>query len=709
MQEFHNFLNNTVVYHYNMIDNVLGRVRKYFRFDRINTKHKYYNVPCSFDIETTSFYNPAGEKQVITYCWTFGIYGLVIFGRTWEQFHELLETLIDRLNLSTDKRLIVYIHNLSHEFQFIMKQFSFEKVFAIDRRKPLYALTTEGIEFRCSYLLSGYSLEKLGDQLHKYHVQKLVSDLDYSLIRHTSTPMTLKERGYCENDVRVVMAYIAECIDDEGGISRIPYTKTGYVRRYVKDCCFYEKGKPRKKSVKRLHYRDNIKSLTLTPEVYQLLKEAFQGGFTHSNACIVGRTLENVSSYDFTSSYPTVMIAEQFPMSQPFEVDVTELTQEQFYDLLKCYCCLFSITYYDITEKPEVYENYISRSRCNDIQNAIVNNGRVVKADTLTITITEQDFEIIKHFYNYSNFEVNVMYKFYKNYLPKDFIIAILQLYEDKTTLKGVQGKEVEYLVSKGMLNSCYGMAVTDIIREVNEFSDYWEEPYLPDTEEAIEKYNKAPNRFLYYPWGVWVTAYARRNLFTGILEAGADYCYSDTDSIKLVNAEKHKSYFETYNRTIIEQLETTMQYYDLPVERIRPKTIKGIEKPLGVWDFEGTYDRFKTLGAKRYLTEKDGEAELTVAGLGKKSALKYMQKQDKDIFEQFEDNLYIPKGDTGKLTHTYIDDEMHGLLTDYTGVTAEFHELSGVHLEECDYTMGLGNEFINFLLDLWSGNNEYS
>ena len=130
-------------------------------------------------------------------------------------------------------------------------------------------------------------------------------------------------------------------------------------------------------------------------------------------------------------------------------------------------------------------------------------------------------------FYKSEHFGVSNFRRYKKSYLPTPLVKSILKLYSDKTTLKGVDGKEVEYLQSKEQLNSCYGMMVTDIVRDSYIYADEWL-PDTPDFNTAIEKYNNSSNRFLFYPWGVWVTAYARRNLFTGIIEFKNDYIYSD-------------------------------------------------------------------------------------------------------------------------------------------------------------------------------------
>ena len=48
------------------------------------------------------------------------------------------------------------------------------------------------------------------------------------------------------------------------------------------------------------------------------------------------------------------------------------------------------------------------------------------------------------------------------------------------------------------------------------------------DYQDQLDRYNenKSHKRFTYYPWGLFVTAYARRNLWTGIVEFGDDYIY---------------------------------------------------------------------------------------------------------------------------------------------------------------------------------------
>lgn len=670
-----------------------------------NKKLTYYNIECSFDIETNSTYHK-GEKVAFMYIWAFGIADLKIYGRTWEEFQSLMELISVIFELEKDKRILCYIHNFSFEFQFMRKYFEWTEVFAISERKPIKALTNLGIEFRDSYILSGFSLAKTAENLSSHSIEKMTGDLDYSLLRTKDTPLSEEEMKYVENDIVIILYYINEQIEQYGDLHKVPLTNTGRVRKYVERNCYYTNTNHRKSSRGKYHrYRKLMQSLTLTTSDYMIAKQSFQGGFTHANSHYTGQTLENVTSIDFTSSYPAVMLAELFPMSKAEYVEVKDT--DHFLELLKTYHVIFEATFTNIQTTIE-QENYLSESKCRDIEKPITNNGRIFRADKLTTTITEIDFSIIRKAYQWDSFNISNVHIFQKGYLPKSIIESVLELYKDKTELKGVEGKEVEYGLAKGMLNSVYGMSVTDIVRDETDYiNDEWEStPPLIGNE--IEKYNDKKNRFLFYIWGVYITAYARRNLWTGILNIGDDYVYSDTDSIKLLNYEKHLPYIEKYNEVIIKKMELMCDYYKLDVNDLKPKNIQGIEKPIGVWDYEGTSEKFKTLGAKRYLTLTDNKLELTVAGLSKKNGLEYMIEQCggnyHKVFDYFNDELYIPAERTGKMTHTYIDESITFIATDYLGNSTEVTTRSGVHLESVDFTLSLSKQYANFIKQVMNG-----
>ena len=81
--------------------------------DKINYRKKqYYNIPCAFDIETTSTYLN-GEKVAFMYAWTLNINGTSIIGRTWEQLEMCIETIHQNLYTNHERIFVIYIHNLA--------------------------------------------------------------------------------------------------------------------------------------------------------------------------------------------------------------------------------------------------------------------------------------------------------------------------------------------------------------------------------------------------------------------------------------------------------------------------------------------------------------------------------------------------------------------------------------------------------------------
>lgn len=693
-------------------------------FRKDSKKVEYANIACAFDIETTSFYRslndpykcvlepPEGhyleyEKACLCYAYVIGMDGKTFIGRTLEDAVARFRQISGRYELNAERRIIFYIHNADFEFNFIRKYFNWLKVFAVDSRSPLTMLTDLGIEFRCSHKLTNYPLSKVGEHLNKYKVRKMLGDLDYYKLRHSGTKLTKKEIGYIINDGLVVMAHVQEEIERLGGIEKIPLTSTGYVRNTCRLEALYNGDKTHRKCYHNWSwYRDLMKSMPLSLKHYSMLKSAFQGGFTHASCIYSGTALENIGSYDFTSAYPAVMVMEKFPLGTARKVTIESM--KQFKGYLELYCCLFTINFAKVKSKIE-YEHYISKSKCRDLIGGIIDNGRVVEADSLTMTITECDYMIIEQCYSFESISFGDFLIYRKGYLPTEFVRSILTLYKKKTTLKNVESMEVEYQHSKEELNATFGMSCTDLVRLENVYEDGEWKVRESDAKEQLSKYNKSYSRFLSYEWGVWITAYNRLNLWTGIKYAGDHnlcYVYSDTDSIKVRDPETIKPYIEWYNKQVKMKLRLACDHHKLPFEMVAPKTNKGEVKMLGVWDYEGIYDKFKTLGAKRYLTyTKEKGYSMTVAGVNKKAAMPYLEKLAEENkttpFELFTDNLTIPADYTGKLTHTYIDFEQSGYMIDYRGKMHEWHNLSGVHLEKASYSLSLSIEYLNYLFSI--------
>lgn len=677
----------------------------------------YYNIPCSFDIETTSFYKPNNKKpeepikQALMYIWQFGINGYTIIGRTWLGFANFISKLVNHAMINSNRRLIIYVHNLSFEFQFIKNWFKWDKVFSMKNRRPVTALSG-GLEFRCSYYLSNYNLAYLGDNLlQRYHIKKLVGNLDYTLFRHSKTKLTELEIDYAVNDVRVVMAYIQEKIEDEDGITNIPLTNTGYVRRHCREKCFgIFKGATEDDIRDGMNYRAILKSLKIKDyDEYTQLKDAFMGGFTHANVQHVNKLLHNLDiNADEASAYPAQMVYKYFPMSSSIYIGKIENSSQLEY-YLRNYCCLFDI-YIENIRPLVAFENILSISRCEFLDKDVeyvANNGRLVSyKGCLKTTVTELDYQNLIKFYDWDGIYINNFRVYKKGYLPTPLVKAILDFYLIKTSKKDVQGHETEYMVSKNMLNSSFGMMVTDIIRDLFTFDEDGWGKESPDGEFSISSYNKNYNRFLFYPWGVWVTAHARDCLFKAIYELGEDYVYSDTDSVKGFNLEAHKNWFRDYNNNIrIEAFKSSVRH-NIPLEYYMPKTPKGVEKLIGVWEFEEELVTFKTCGAKRYLYEilnKSSQLEphMTVAGVNKRTALPWLLKEYEtmeNVYSIFEDGLFIPPEASGKLTHTYIDEVQKGVVKDYNGVECDFYEKSSIHLEPASFTMSQLPEYLKLI-----------
>ena len=140
---------------------------------------KIDNTIYTFDIETSSYLLLDGKQlpacqyldltkdeqercdfRSCMYIWQFSINNDVYYGRTWDE----LNAFLIRLNFYNPFKKIVFIHNLSFEFEYLQSNFNLTNIFARKMRKVMKCdLEDYNIEFRCSYFLSNTKLENLSE------------------------------------------------------------------------------------------------------------------------------------------------------------------------------------------------------------------------------------------------------------------------------------------------------------------------------------------------------------------------------------------------------------------------------------------------------------------------------------------------------------------------------------------------------------------
>ena len=662
--------------------------------------NKVDNNIYSFDIETTSYiklngkiYNPNcyedfNQKQKdnaefysIMYIWMFSINDTVYYGRTWNELKDFL----DILESNIPQKKIVFIHNLSYEFQFLRSQFDFKSVFARTKRKVMKAtLSYYNIEFHCTYLMTNISLEKLADTF-KLPIKKLVGNLDYNIIRSPKTKLTKKELAYCENDCLVIYHYIKLELSEYIRVDKIPITSTGKVRRELQQ-----------EAYKNVYYRRKIrKAINTDPHIYNLLLEAFQGGYTHANWIYTDEIINNVDSYDFTSSYPYVMTSFKYPMSEFVKDDIKSVS-----DMYRLYAYLLVVQFKNL--KCKYFNNFISASKCRYIKGGKYDNGRLMSASEIEIVLTDVDFRFLLNVYD-CEYEIIESYSALYGYLPKMLINFILDKYVKKTELKGIEEEEINYARVKAMFNSIYGMSVTNTIRADVEYDNIlgWTEKELTNEKilELLE--NEKKKGFLSFSTGVWVTAWARYNLLSNLIKLDEYQVYADTDSLKICEGYD-KTIIDKYNEEVIERIKYVSKILNIPIEKYSPKDIKGEEHLLGVFECETkkgdnfTYKRFITQGAKKYAVEDfKGNIKITVAGVPKKDGAKCLNK-----LEDFKDDLLFKSSITGKQTLIYLDEQVPNKLIDYQGNEYTNTDKTGCCLIPCSYKLDKAFEYAKLITD---------
>lgn len=566
-------------------------------------KYYYKEIVTAFDIETT-YIKEIDNSVMYIWQWQMGP-DVTIIGRTWYELRLLIEKIEDMLG--DIGRLVVYVHNLSFEFEFLSGIFEFHKkdVFALDHRKVLKALLHNKIEFRCSYLQTNMSLrafcEKMGVRNYKLK-------MDYKKRRYWYTKLSQKEIAYCINDVRgLVEAITKEMERDKDTLYTIPLTSTGYARRDAK------------RAMKKVG-RAYIAAQAPDMEIYKLCREAFRGGNTHASRYYSGIHIKDmpIHSADRASAYPHAICNELFPVSK-FYIK-KDPTLDDLEDLIyrREKAVLIRCSFLNLTLKDDLIPvPYIPTSKCMGIVNGTFDNGRILSAEFIgQFTMTDLDYKIIKEQYDFEMVLHTVAYARYGK-LPAPMRDCVMQYYSDKTALKDkpsdtehtAEFYKLLYDKSKNLLNAQYGMMAQDpakvTIEYVNTRDDLFKEDPEADPEELLKAYNK--KAFAVYQWGCWVTSWARYRLQEGINLCGDGFIYCDTDSCKYVGDVD----WSVINESNKKDSEKNKTYAVDP---------KGKKHYMGVFEQEDDMLEFKTMGSKKYAyRDLEGKLHITIAGVNKR------------------------------------------------------------------------------------------
>ena len=579
--------------------------------------NRIVNAFCAFDIESSTVWlNPDRtlyDVHSFMYVWQFQIEEYTVKGRTWEEFFSFLDVLRSALEqmkkdnkLSKNPMLVVWVHNLAYEFSFLSGLYSFtnDEVFFRDMRKPIYCRMFESFEFRCSYIQTNMSLSALCKQTG-VKMKLSGQTYDYDKIRFPWTPLTEFEQEYTTVDVESLVKAMKYRVQRGGDtLVTVPLTSTGYVRRECKE------------SLKDQYMF--IRSLKPGEEEYRLLRSAFRGGNVHANRYYVNKILDDVYSYDISSSYPTQQLTKKFPMNQFKWLMLNYRTPagriERVLQFIRMgYAVVGRYSFKNLRlrnhKEPMPYISYCKCGAIGDEDKMLrLDNGRILECAYMEISLTEIDLEIILDQYVFDRIDVIKAMVSAKDYLPYSYRQVIQDYYNKKTALKGDDTEDGKYMYmkSKNMLNSVYGMTATDPVHQKIEYNggEYKKYSYEDYTEDELEKLLKKAS--FPYSWGVYTTAYARKQLQDAIKLCSDRIVYCDTDSVKTIGPVN----IEVLNGPLKEIAIQQKAFAD---------DMNGKRHYIGWFETDAHYDKFITQGAKRYAYMEGGKMGITVAGVTKK------------------------------------------------------------------------------------------
>lgn len=702
-------------------------------------KHGYTPHVGALDIETST-----NGVFAWMYLWAFAIDDLIFYGRTADDLRNFLRRLSERLDLRTDYRLAVYIHNAKYDLSFLRCDISLAgrkkaDFIARSRRQIIRCCMDVCYEVRDSAVYSEMPLEMMGREIGMHKIM----DYDYDKIRTAETNLEDTDLLYVGRDVHILTTYYRRQLAQYGGqyktIGDIPLTATQRVKRLVSHSFTQENNRSPNNAVRRMIYARQLRTVwqkDRAPEIaeenqlkydkYTLdsLRKAFFGGYCYCSPLYCDYQIDKdqhgqVVSADLDACYASMMLTKRYPINRfaPMPEEYYPQTPQQLDALIdgrgvyKNKAMLIRIQIKGVAARvpdfgflPSWYRYHVKENGMEKIKRT----GRVGKAEEMEIVLTDVDFR--QYHMWYKEAEIRIVSILWTEYgmLPRYIRNVIIMLYAQKKQAKReikamradgsvTDQDEIMYRYKKTMLARMYGVFVQDPIRMVYEWN---EEKHMvqgcgqaqPDTVQYSP---------VLYQWGVWVAAWARETLLDMCAKIGtkelADgggrwdktILYCDTDCIRWYDhGEGKQQYLHKYNARMRKMMEKMITpdiyqaiYHDFGVE-IPQDTLVGC----GEWDIE-VYKSYKQIGIKQYAKiDEKGRFDCTISGLPKSQTYFDMFPDNQDKMNEFTSNLVIPSEYTRLKKTQYVDSVMEADVVDCTGVQRHVCSKSSVLLIPTDY-----------------------
>lgn len=654
-------------------------------------KIAFYNYPCSFDIETTTVVpgqlgytaGPDAAPVAFPYLFQWCIYGRVIMVRTYEQAVDVFDWLAEAFKTDDITHLIIFVHNLGYEWAFFRDIWDVlpDECFALDEHHPVTIMLRSGLMIRDSYKMTNMSLQTLTKDWSP-RWKKEPELMDYYLQRTPYDELDEQTLIYSALDVLSLSDAMRPFLRARGEEiwTRCP-TSTSFIRQRLKQRVGVG---VHHRNAEQKAYMRKINSMRMDAEQFELLQELARGGNTHANRHFVGKELSDLCHYDITSSYPAQMVCyDEYPVGA--FIDLGDIEADELLQIAKHYCVMCRICLIDpaLRRDKDITVPYIATAICQAISGRAhySDNGRYIDgAHELVISVFGVELPIIINQYDFADIIILKAYAAPKGYLPDIIRTFILELYKDKTELKGLEDMAVEYALAKTYINGVYGMAYTNPIRQAYEFidGDIVAAPEK-DLAQELDRFQRSTSYFLPYSWGAMTACLGRVYLQKMIDAVGSSFVYADTDSIFAIHHRKSERQIKRLEKELTEkQRRCGLQiiYNDR----------KGRPQELGSISAEPFVEKFKTWGAKKYVTIEDGKLQCTIAGVPKKTGAKVIKSIDR-----FELGLNFPGTETGKLTIWYNPDEGI-ILHDEQGRPIRVR--ANAAMLPCNYLLGISEDF---------------